>query len=257
MIGTAEFSITARRNKIDSIIFYTPDFNVSNVSIDNRTVVYKLQGSNLIIYPLSSIFDREKKSTIKIVYNAKPLRGAIYFIGWTPEEKGKRKEIWAHRPHGWLPFMDARIKMDLYITFDGKYKVFSNGERVEVKDNPDKTKTWHYKMGKDHPFFSTSLVIGDYDYKTSRSARGVPLEYWYYSGQEDKVLPTYQYTEAMMDFFRERTGLQLPISLVSPGACDRLYVWRHGMYDCNCFWRFYSYRSPCFLAKELYQYKCP
>jgi aminopeptidase N len=220
VIGTAEFIFTARRNKIDSIVFYTPDFTVSDVSIDGKATGYKQRGTNLIIYPPSSIlhppssiFEKGKKSTIKIVYTAKPLKGAVYFIGWRPEEEGKRKAIWAHRPHGWLPYMDARIKMDFYITFDGKYKVFSNGERVEVKDNPDKTKTWHYKMGKDHPFFSTSLVIGDYDYKTSKSARGVPLEYWYYTGQVDKVLPTYQYTEAMMDFFEKELGFNYPYPL--------------------------------------------
>jgi hypothetical protein len=68
-------------------------------------------------------------------------------------------------------------------------------------------------MAKDHPFFSTSLVIGDYEFQTSKSAGGVPLEYWYYSGQADKVLPTYQYTEAMMDFFEKELGFNYPYPL--------------------------------------------
>jgi aminopeptidase N len=220
VIGTAEFIFTARRNKIDSIVFYTPDFTVKAVSsqqsaVSNQqpAVPFKSSGNNLIIYTRSLILEKNKEYRLKIEYEAKPIKGAIYFIGWKPEEEGKRKAIWAHRPHGWLPYMDARIRMDFYITFDAKYKVFSNGERVEVKDNPDKTKTWHYKMGKDHPFFSTSLVIGEYDYQISKSSRGVPLEYWYYSGQADKVLPTYQYTEAMMDFFERELGFNYPYPL--------------------------------------------
>jgi aminopeptidase N len=68
-------------------------------------------------------------------------------------------------------------------------------------------------MAKDQPYFSTSLVIGDYDYKTSRSAGGVPLEFWYYHGQEDKVNSTYQYTEAMMDFLEKETGVKYPYPL--------------------------------------------
>ena len=210
VIGTAEFIFTPRRYKIDSIVFYTPDFTVKKVSIDDKLTGFKLQGTNLIIYPRSSVFEKGKKSTLKILYDAKPTRGAIYFIGWRPEEEGRRKQIWAHRPHGWLPYMDARITMDIFVKFDKKFKVFSNGERMTVTDNNDNTRTWHYQMSRNHPFFSTSLVIGDYDYKPSRSAGGVPLEFWYYKGQEKKVQPTYQYTEAMMDFFVKETGVPYP-----------------------------------------------
>jgi aminopeptidase N len=210
VIGTAEFIFTPRRYKTDSIVFYTPDFTVKAVSIQQSDVPFKTSGNSLIIYPPSSILKRGEKSTLRIVYDARPQRGAIYFIGWRPEEAGKRRQIWAHRPHGWLPYMDARITMDLYVNFDKKYKVFSNGERIEVKENNDNTLTWHYKMARNHPFFSTSLVIGDYDFKTSKSAGGVPLEFWYYRGQEEKVQPTYQYTEAMMDFLGKETGVPYP-----------------------------------------------
>jgi hypothetical protein len=96
------------------------------------------------------------------------------------------------------------------VKFDKEYKVFSNGVRQPVVDNSDNTRTWHYKMEKNHPFFSTSLVIGDYDFKTSKSGGGVPLEYWYYEGQEAKVEPTYQFTEAMMDFFGKEMGVPYP-----------------------------------------------
>jgi len=213
VIGTAEFTFITNRYKTDSVVFYAPDFTVKAVSSQQSAVPFRTSGNNLIIDTRSLILEKNKEYRMKIEYETKPMKGAIYFIGWKPEEEGKRKEIWAHRPHGWLPYMDARIMMDFYITFDGKYKVFSNGERLEVKENPDKTKTWHYKMDKDHPFFSTSLVIGDYDYKSSKSARGVPLEYWYYSGQADKVLPTYQYTDAMMDFFERELGFNYPYPL--------------------------------------------
>ncbi len=228
VFGVTEFTFIPNRYKTDSIVFYAPDFTVQDVEIDptpsplphgggvgrgvieSRKEVWHYTSPNLIIDTRSLALVKGNEYKVTIKYEAVPMKGAIYFIGWRPEEEGKRKEIWAHRPHGWLPYMDARIKMDIFVTFDGKYKVFSNGERVEVKDNPDKTKTWHYKMGKDHPFFSTSLVIGEYDYKTSKSSRGVPLEYWYYSGQEDKVLPTYQYTEAVMDFFEKELGFNYP-----------------------------------------------
>jgi len=227
--GTAEFTFTENRYQLDSIVFYTPDFRVSSVILNGAAVSFFQSGSNLIVYPATKNQDprlknsgasREdcplpykKEGKIKIVYTAKPMAGAIYFIGWREEEKGKSKQIWAHRPHGWLPYMEGRITVDMNITFDKDYKVFSNGERLGVKENPDHTKTWHYRMTRDHPFFSTALVIGDYDFKSSRTKRGVPLEFWYYRGMKNKVGPTYKYTEQMFEFFEKEMGVNYPYPL--------------------------------------------
>ncbi len=220
VLAKTEFTFTPNRYKTDSIVFYAPEFRVNSILISGKNIAFtlhpsdwKFMGSDLVIYPPSSILKFHSEYKVLIDYTTQPKSGAIYFVGWRLEEYGKRKEIWAHRPHGWLPYIDARITMDMFYTFDRNYKVFANGERVEVKDNPDSTRTWHYRMAKDHPYFSTALVIGDYDYKTSRSAGGVPLEFWYYHGQEDKVNPTYQYTEAMMDFLEKETGVKYPYPL--------------------------------------------
>ncbi|MCX6247119.1 MAG: M1 family metallopeptidase [Bacteroidetes bacterium] len=217
VLARAEFIFTTNRYQTDSIVFYAPEFSVNSIQITGKDLLFKLRssdwklnGSNLVIYPPGSLLRFHSEYTLLIEYTAQPKAGAIYFIGWRPEEKGKRKEIWAHRPHGWLPYMDARITMDMYYTFDRKFNVFANGDRMDVSDNPDSTKTWHYRMAKNHPYFSTAIVIGDYNFSSSLSARGVPLEFWYYRGQEDKVKPTYQYTEAMMDFLEKETGMNYP-----------------------------------------------
>jgi aminopeptidase N len=211
--GNAEFTFTTNRYKTDSIVFYTPDFTITNVTIEGKAVKWQLRDKNLVLYPGSMLDGYHRESSLSIVYEAHPLAGLIYFTGWKPEEAGKRKEIWAHRPHGWLPYMDARITADIYIRFDSSFRVFSNGERMDIRNNPDGTRTWHYRMKKDHPFFSTVLVIGDYDFKTSKSAGGVPMEFWYYRGQEERVQPTYQYSEAMMDFFEKELGVKYPYPL--------------------------------------------
>jgi len=223
--GTAGFTFIPNRQNIDSIVFHTPDFIVSSVKINDREVKYHQTGSNLIIEPASRIpYPASRiphpasriphpESLIRISYTATPLSGPIYFIGWQPEEAGKRKQIWGHRPNGWIPYMDGRITVDMFITFDNKYKVFSNGERLDVKDNPDGTKTWHYAMTRDHPFFSTALVIGDYNYTNTSTSRGVPLEFWYYSDMPDRVGTTYMYTEQMFDFLEKELGYNYPYPL--------------------------------------------
>ncbi|MCX6304769.1 MAG: M1 family metallopeptidase [Bacteroidetes bacterium] len=215
--GTAEFTFIPNRPQIDSILFHAPDFSVSSVLINDRKVKFHQTGSNLVIDP-NSITDQASgiarrmpsESRILITYTATPHAGPIYFIGWQPEEAGKRKQVWAHRPHGWIPYMDGRITVDMFITFDSRYKVFSNGERLETKTNSDGTSTWHYAMKKDHPFFSTSLVIGDYNFKSSKTASGVPLEFWYYSDMPDRLGTTYMYTERMFDFLEKELEFSYP-----------------------------------------------
>lgn len=226
VMATATFTLTPLRTVVDSIMFFTPDFQIHSVLLDNAPIPYYQSGNNLIIgekhVPVpargstrsagscSPFFTKGDTCSLQIVYTATPLKGPIYFIGWRPEEKGKRQAIWAHRPMGWLPYADARITTDLFVTFDKRFTVFSNGERTEVRENTDSTLTWHYAIKNNHPFFSTALVIGDYQYKTSVTSRGIPLEYWYYTGMEERVPTTYKYTEEMFSFFEKELGVNYP-----------------------------------------------
>ncbi len=215
VVGTAEFTFIPNRYQTDSIVFQTPDFTISSVKINGKEAKFHQSGSNLVVESVSTLLPPAfhhpfPASRIEITYTATPLSGAIYFIGWKPEEAGKRKQIWAHRPNGWLPYMDGRITVDMFVTFAKKYTVFSNGERIEIKDNPDGTRTWHYAMKKNHPYFSTALVIGGYSYKKAETSHGVPLEYWYYTEMPDRVATTYKYTPQMFSFFESEMGVRYP-----------------------------------------------
>ncbi|MDP4282291.1 MAG: M1 family aminopeptidase, partial [Bacteroidota bacterium] len=210
VIARTDFTFVPIQYQADSMVFYAPDFKVNSAFVDKKKVDFKMSGSNLIIDLRSVKPEKSKEYHLILDYDACPQSGMIYFVGWKPWEEGKTKEIWAHRPHGWLPYMDSRITMDMYYTFDSSFSIFANGERVGIKDNHNGTRTWNYRMTKDHPFFSTAVVIGPYDFKTSCSAGGVPLEFWYYRGQENKVKTTYAYTEAMMDFYEKEIGVCYP-----------------------------------------------
>jgi len=65
-------------------------------------------------------------------------------------------------------------------------------------------------MYKEHPFFSTCLVIGDYKFLEMKTKEGLPLELWYYSWQDDHAEPTYRYTLQMFDFFNDEFGFEYP-----------------------------------------------
>lgn len=211
--GEVEFTFRCINTSADSVVFWAPDIEISDVSIPGQKINYSKSGDNLIVRYLDSFnYVKDDDHIIKMKYTSRP-KYDLFFIGWNEPAVRDNKQIWAHRPFHWLPYYGDRLTTDVRITFDGKYKVMTNGVRESVRENSDGTKTWHYRMYKEHPFFSTCLVIGDYKFLEDKTKDGLPLELWYYSNQEDHAEPTYRYTPVMFDFFNEEFGLAYPYEL--------------------------------------------
>lgn len=208
VIGNVEFTFNTLRETIDSIVFSVPELQISEIKINNLVARFKVQASNVIIYPPSKLV-WHSINVVSFVYTAKPTDG-LYFVGWNDPMQLKRKQIWAQRPDHWLPYTAGIITVDMAVTVDDRYKVFNNGVREKVVKNPDNTQTWYYKMNHPHPFFSTCLVIGDYNYTSLETKRGLPLELWYYPDWKNHVEPTYRYMPAMFDYFESEFGLNYP-----------------------------------------------
>jgi len=209
VFGDVEIRFVPMGYQTDSIIFFTPGFDLERVLINGISAQYRTTGSSTVIFPDAGI-QKGEEYILSMTYSSKPVATGIYFVGWKLFEEGKRKSIWAHRPFGWLPYMDGRVTMDIRITFDNNFTVFTNGTRISVKDNHNGTSTWHYRLAQNHPYFSTALGISNYEFKSEKTSRGVPLELLYYKGMEEKVAPTYQYTQKMFDFFEDEMGLPYP-----------------------------------------------
>lgn len=211
LIGEAEFSFKTLRENIDSLVFDVTDISVNEVKIDGEPANSKYDGNNIIVdAPNSMEFQSHHKILFK--YTSKPTEG-LYFIGWNDPQQIKRKQIWAHRPNRWLPYAPAIHTVNMSVTVPCNLKVFSNGVREEVVSNKDDTRTWIYKMKHPHPFFSTCLVIGDYEFKTLETNRGLPVELWYYPEWESHFEPTYRYQTQMFDFFEEELDFNYPWEL--------------------------------------------
>ncbi len=220
--GLAIYDFSPLLPHFDSIVLYAPGIRPEYIQINGTDAGFSCSGDNLIIKDLPSNWPKTQNQ-LEIKYHSTG-PNEPYFIGWDDSTGRMRRQIWAHRPFGWIPFQNDRITVDLYITFSSKYQVYSNGIRVIIKDNPDKTQTWHYRMNRPHPFFSTALVIGKYSYKEMRTSSGIPLEYWYYPDLEDHFEPTYRYSLEMFGFLEKELGVPYPWELYRQApVADYLY----------------------------------
>ena len=206
--GKVLFQFMEIRNEVDSVVLLAPGFIIKAVSVDSIQVIWYLTDQHLVV-KLPRKRNSKKMHNLEINYTVNP-KADLYFIGWDDSSNTKRKQIWAHRPYGWLPFANDRLTMDMYFTFNQKYQVFSNGERKSVVTNNDGTKTWHYQLAKEHPFFSTALIIGDYNWKEFIASTGVPVELWYYPDRAEDVNSTYMFMDEMMSFCETEFGAPYP-----------------------------------------------
>ncbi|PKL86348.1 MAG: hypothetical protein CVV22_02440 [Ignavibacteriae bacterium HGW-Ignavibacteriae-1] len=212
--GIATMSFRTLRPRVDSLIFHSPEIVIKSIKIKNDSIAFKIVGNQTIAYPKDNL-DYQGVYEMVIDYRATPTEG-LYFTGWNDPSDRMRKQIWAHSPGNWMPFINQKhdiLTSEFIVTFDSKYKVFSNGDRLMERDNNDGTKTWHYKLDKPHVVYLICLVIGEYDYRTLHSKSGVPLEMWYYPDLADRFETTYMHMEAMVDFFEEEIGIKYPWSI--------------------------------------------
>ena len=211
VLGKVDFTFKTLHESIDSIVFSVPELKINEIKINGQVAHFTLRGNDVVInLPVKLVW--HSTNSISFDYTAKPTEG-LYFVGWNDPNRLKRKQIWAHRPDHWLPYTAGIITVDMAVTVDERYKVFNNGVREKVVQNPDHTQTWYYKMNHPNPFFSTSLVIGDYDFISLKTKRGLPLEQWYYPDWKDHVEPTYRYMPEMFDYFESEFGVNYPWEL--------------------------------------------
>ena len=196
----------------DSIMIQAHAFTLNRLWLDGLETSFSQLG-DVVKLPYGN--NPSGRRILELHYIARPLSGEIFFLGWKDTTGTRRKQIWSHRPRGWLPYPDERDRttVNLHITFDSAFKVFTNGERDSVTYARKGRLTWHYSMKKAHPFFSTALAIGEYHFLNRRAENGTPLELWYYPGWEDHIEPTYRYSERMFTFIETETGMKYPYSL--------------------------------------------
>ncbi|MFA7380870.1 MAG: M1 family metallopeptidase [Bacteroidia bacterium] len=221
--GKVTHSFTVIQKQVDSIFFDGPGIRIQEASIDAQTLRYKTNAEGVWVYPAKTL-NWDEKHFITFVYECNPRKG-IYFIGWHNDNSNKgdafnrtRNQIWTQGQgidnRHWIPSYDTpndKMLTEVLVKFDKEYQVLSNGTALGIKDNKDGTKTWHYSMTRPHASYLLMLGIGKYAVKSTKStASKTPVHFWYYPEFKEKVELTSVYTERMVDFMENETGMKYP-----------------------------------------------
>ena len=220
----AQIQLDQYSNEVSGRVTFELDVlkNTSSVFIDAKNLVnYKViiegeevkttyDGEKLVV---ESRFRESETKKIEILFTSFPSK-AMYHI----DEDNNRiwDQVWTQGQgkytSNWLPSIDNmndKMVWDFQITAPVSKRVVANGKLIEVQPAADKM-IWSYKMEQPMSSYLVALVAGDYEVKRDTSASGVPLEFYYYHKEENKVAPTYQYSKEIFDFLEQEIGVPYP-----------------------------------------------
>ncbi len=114
--------------------------------------------------------------------------------------------------HLWFPCYDHPndfASSELIATVERPYTVISNGRLAEVLDNPDGTRSFHWRMDEPHASYLTSIVVGEYA-AVEGDYDGIPVTTYVYPQELAEGKLTTARLPDMVRFFSEKTGVRYP-----------------------------------------------
>ncbi len=184
---------------------------------ENKKLEYKTSGEKIYIN-LDKSYSPDELISVRFKYSTTKPKKGVYFID-AQRDGGKvvrDAQIWtqgeAEEAHFWFPsydFPDDKATSEEFITVEKEETAIGNGELLEIKENSDGTRTFHYKMPVVHSTYLTSFVVGKYE-KAVDSYKNIPLGFYVYPDRTSIVSAAFGNTKNMMRAFEELTGVDFP-----------------------------------------------
>ena len=197
------------------------------------------------------MYSRNENYSVFIDYTAKPDElpkggsGAItgdkglYFINSDGADPLKPKQIWTQgeteASSCWFPTIDRpneRMTQEIYMTVEKKYVTLSNGVLISSKENPDGTRTDHWKQDLPAAPYLTMMAVGEYAIVKDSWKRGNGKEmdviYYVEKDFEPHAKAIFGNTPEMIGFFSKVLGVdyawdkyaQIPVRDYVSGAME-------------------------------------
>jgi len=220
VFGDATVSLKPLKNEFKFFELDAAGLKFESVKLENSgaDLIYKT-ADNKIFITLDKLYSSSDVISVRFRYSAQPRKG-IYFIE-EQKEDGKvvrDAQIWTQgepeEARYWFPsydFPDDKATSEQFITVKKGQTAIANGELIEIIENSNQTKTFHYRMPVPHSTYLTSFVIGTYT-KISDSYKSIPLAYYVYTDRTSIVPKAFGRTKDMMRAFEELTKVDFPFN---------------------------------------------
>lgn len=152
----------------------------------------------------------------QVEYSTTDPEKGMYFISPDSLYPDKPLQVWTQGEgednRWWLPCYDYpndKAETETYITIDKKYSTLSNGSLIDVKENSDGTKTWHWKLNHPHSSYLIMIAAGEFDI-IEDSWNNIPVYSYVPVGKKEEAVKSFNLTSDMLRFFSEYIGYTYP-----------------------------------------------
>ena len=209
IVGKAVVKIRSQSTLNKITLHLSDNMNVTGITQDLTPVSFSHQNDLLDIYPLQTL-DPDEKLTVTISYSGFPQSGLNFTY------HGEDPIIWSlDEPNGareWFPCYDVpsdKATVKMFITVADSMIVASNGDLIDVKSNPDQTKT--YTWEENYPISTYLISIAATNYETFSDVYTSGLEtmevfYYVYPEHLTQAIEDFSVTVPMMEFYVDVFG---------------------------------------------------
>lgn len=225
-IGTATITLTPTVKDLRKVDLDGAYMTISGVTLTGGSALkfeYNAPDEKLSVFLDRAYQPGEELSLVVSYHTNKPSAAArglggsgLTFIKPRPGEPTRLRQIWtqgeAESNHEWFPSFDHPndfITSEIVATVEKPLGVISNGKLIEVKENPDGTRTFDWKIDEPHATYLTSLIVGEFVPVTGEYD-GVPIMTNVYPTEVEEGKVTAARLPEMVKFFSEKTGVKYP-----------------------------------------------
>ena len=140
----------------------------------------------------------------------------LTFIRPRPDDPSRPKQVWtqgeSETNHEWFFCFDHPndfVTSEAIVTVEKPLSVVSNGKLISVKENPDGSRTFDWKIDEPHATYLSSVIVGEFTPVTGEY-QGVPIMTYVYPKEIEEGKVTAARLPEMVKFFSEKTGLKYP-----------------------------------------------
>lgn len=178
--------------------------------------------------------------TVTIQYSAQPNAG-MYFS----EDHAKKGQSFMYTygagemKANWLPVYtdyNDKFSSEMIVTVPPPYTAVSNGTLVDVRQQENGDRTFHWKQDLPHSQYLIALSIGEFEKGDLAPALGsIPVGYWVPKGRLEEGAHVFRHTPKMVEFFSRRFNYRYPWSKYDqiampdygPGAMENTSITGH------------------------------
>ncbi len=167
--GYTDVELASKINDLNEIKLELMSLTTDSVFIENVPVTGFTHLDNIITIPLSTPLNAGESVNVRIYYHGVPFHEGWGGFHWDNQYAFNLGVGFVSIPHNlgktWFPCIDDfkdRALYDVYATVEDPKKAVCGGLLIDVVDNGNGTKTYHWKLDHTIPTYLASIAVGEY-----------------------------------------------------------------------------------------------